>query len=262
MEVSELLYVHENNFKNKIAKNYNGIGYKIKEFYENIYLKVKKELSNIDCNSDVEFKKAIEIINNYYKNLDKFTNDNKITSQSKFRSTFLEELSTYLFASSSYIKEGKLGIYNKGIYAGMKIGSDLKINIMKKDVDFCIGKKTKIKIDNKTYDIILPIIAVEVKTYLDATMFGEVQFSSKLLKSATPNVKTYVLMETNEVGKDKIVSARYDKVLDELFVLRKNKESGIDYKVLKDYYNQLCEDILNIATEREVVTPGRLINID
>lgn len=257
-----MIYVHENNFKNKIKHNYNGIGKKIENFYTDVYMKTKMQLLDIDFskNDDSTFKLATNIINQYYEKLDKFTEDNKITSQSKFRSTFLEELSTYLFQDNEYIKDGSLGIYNKGIYAGMKIGSDLKVNVIKKDVDFCIGKKVKIMVDGNEFEIILPIVAVEVKTYLDATMFGEVQYSSKMLKSATPNVKTYVLMETNQVGIDKIISARYEKIIDEMFVLRINEASIIEYKVLEDYYNQICNDIANIAVERGIITPGRLIS--
>ena len=259
-----MLYIHENNLKNKIAINYNGKGEKIRQFYEDVYLNTKMELLNFDfSNSDENvFKEATELINNYYKKLDSFIKKNNITFQSKFRSSFLEELSTYLFQDNEYIKSGKLGIYNKGIFAGIKIGNDLKVNIIKKDVDFCIGKKVVIKIENTKFEIILPIVAVEVKTYLDATMFGEVQFSSKLLKSATPNVKTYVLMETNQVGNDKIISARYDKNLDEMFVLRFNNQSLIEFLVLKDYYDQICTDIKNIAIERDIIVPGRLINVD
>lgn len=259
-----MLYIHENNLKNKIDINYNGKGEKIRQFYEDVYLNTKMKLLNFDfSNSDENvFKEATELINNYYKKLDSFIKKNNITSQSKFRSSFLEELSTYLFQDNEYIKSGKLGIYNKGIFAGIKIGNDLKVNIIKKDVDFCIGKKVVIKIENTKFEIILPIVAVEVKTYLDATMFGEVQFSSKLLKSATPNVKTYVLMETNQVGNDKIISARYDKNLDEMFVLRFNNQSLIEFLVLKDYYDQICTDIKNIAIERDIIVPGRLINVD
>ena len=33
-----MIYMHESNFKSKIAKNYNGIGDKINEFYLNTYL--------------------------------------------------------------------------------------------------------------------------------------------------------------------------------------------------------------------------------
>lgn len=259
-----MIYVHENNFKKKISSNYKGIGDKIEEFYLNTYMEVRKQLLDIDFSKgdDDVFKKATNIINDYYEKLNKFTKDNSITSQSKFRSTFLEELSVYLFLDNEYVKNKSLEIYNKGIYAGIKIGNDLKVNIMRKDVDFCIGKKVKIQIDNKVYVIILPVITVEVKTYLDATMFGEVQYSSRLLKNATSNVKTYVLMETNQVGIDKIVSARYDKLLDEMFVLKRNKKSFIDYKVLLDYYNQICDDINNLAIERGVTVPGRLIRVE
>lgn len=259
-----MIYVHENNFNKKIADNYKGLGKKIKKFYLDTYLKTRGKLMDIDFSSgdDEVFMEATVVINNYYEELDKFSKKNKISSQSKFRSTFLEELSTYLFADNEYIKNGELGIYNKGIYAGMKIGCDLKVNIMKKDVDFCIGKKMQVQIENKEYEIILPVIAVEVKTYLDATMFGEVQFSSKLLKNATPNVKAYVLMETNQVGVDKILAARDDNTLNEMFVLRLNKKSLIDYKVLKDYYHQICSEIEDIAIDRGVRVPGRLIHID
>lgn len=259
-----MLYIHENNFKNKIRQNYKGIGNKIENFYTNVYMKIKMELLDIDFskNDDATFKKAAKIINDYYKQLNEFTTKNKITSQSKLRSTFLEELSTYLFADNEYIKNGTLDIYNQGIYAGMKIGNDLIISIIKKDVDFCIGKKAKIMIEGREFEIILPIVAVEVKTYLDATMFGEVQYSSKLIKNATPNARNYVLMETNRVGKDKIISTRYDNILNEMFVLRLDETSLIEYSVLKDYYNQIVSDISNTARERDVVTPGRLIHVE
>lgn len=259
-----MLLIHENNFKSKIKKNYKGLGKKINNFYQNVYLKTKNDLMSIDfSNSDTEtFKIATKIINDYYKKLNKFTDSNKITSQSKFRSTFLEEISSYLFSDNEYIKNNTLGIYNKGIYAGLMIGNNLKVNIMKKDVDFCIGKRVKITIEENEFEIILPIVAVEVKTYLDATMLGEVQYSSKLIKAATPNAKTYVLMETNQVGDDKLVLARCDNALNEMFVLRKEEGKLIDYRILEDYYNEITSVIKDTAIERKVITPGRLINLD
>ena len=258
-----MLLVHENNLKNKINNNYNGKGKLLEQFYLDEYTKTKDALLAIDFGKDKcdAFKKAANIINDYYKKLDKFVSDNKISSQSKLRSTFLEEFSSYLFEDNQYIKDGTLGIYNKGIYAGMKIDSDLRVNIVKKDVDFCIGKKTEMWIDGQEYEIILPIIAVEVKTYLDATMFGEVQYSSKLMKNATPNVKTYVLMETNEVEKEKILSARNDNALNEMFVLRADKESLIDASVLEDYYKEVTSSIEDITIKRDIAYPGRLIKI-
>ena len=107
----------------------------------------------------------------------------------------LEEISCYLFHNIDEIKNGNLSIFNKGIYAGIKIKEDLTIDVIKKDVDFCIGKKINVTIDKQTpVSLIIPAVSVEVKTYLDATMFGEIKSSSKTLKSSTPNSRAYVLM--------------------------------------------------------------------
>lgn len=257
-----MVFPHEKNFFSKIEDNYNGHADKIKKFYQETYLPVKQQLLDLDFsdNKDETFITAANIINDYYQKLDNFSTQNKITSQSKFRSTFLEEISLYLFSDNEFVKENKLGFYNHGVYIGLKIGNNLDINIMKKNVDFCIAKKAKIKLDKNESEIIVPVIAVEVKTYLDATMFGEVQFSSRLLKNATPTAKTYVLMETNQVKKEKIILARYDDNLNEMFVLRKSKASPIDYHVLKDYYNQICHDIKMLAVAPEIKIPGRLLH--
>lgn len=257
-------FVHSKNIKNKISEGYNDKGAELQEFYDEVYTAVHESLKSLNYSSkDPQvFEEATNIINDYLTKLDRFSTKHSITSQSKFRSTFLEELSTYLFHTYPLIEDGSLGIFNKGIYSGLKINGDQSISIMKKDVDFCIGKKVQVAIDQSApLDLIIPVIAVEVKTYLDGTMFGEVQFSTKLIKNATPNTKTYVLMETNSVGKDKIIAARYDNILTEMFVLRKDTSCPIDYKVLLDYYCELADDLEDMSHEDEVVVPGRLIKV-
>jgi len=103
---------------------------------------------------------------------------------------------------------------------------------------------------------------VEVKTYLDATMFGEVQYSARQIKNATPNVKTYVIMEDNEVGEEKISAARYDNTINEMFVFRGAAEKkDFNAEVLFDYYNEIKNSIKNITVQYEIKVPGRLINI-
>ena len=259
-----MIYVHENNLKTKITKNYNGVGANIEEFYQNKYLEVRENLRSIDYSAGDEdsFRTAAELIGNYFKDLDEFSETHNIKSQSKFRSTFLEEISNYLFEDNEFIKENKLGIFNKGVFSGIKIIDDLNVNIIRKDVDFCIGKKVKIIIEETEYDLIIPIIAVEVKTYLDATMFGEVQHSSNLLKNATPNVKTFVLMETNQVGIDKIEHARHVKALDEMFVLRMSSSTPICHGVLQDYYEHVTHFVNKTTIKTNIETPGRLINVE
>jgi len=108
--------------------------------------------------------------------------------------------------------------------------------------------------------LILPVIAVEVKTYLDATMFGEVKSSSKSIKSASPNSKTYVLMGYKCIADEHIIAARQDSVLNEIFVLRENDHLPMDAKVIYNYWEELFLSIKTLATEKEIVVPGRLLN--
>ena len=260
--MSDFKFVHENNLRSKIAENYNNKRQEITDFLIEKYEPLHKNMIDACTSSSMDFEHITELINDYLNELDAFGNANGIKSQSKFRSTFLEEISTYLFMNVPDIAKDKIGIFNKGVYAGMQIGSNLEVTVLKKDVDFCIGKKVDLSIDGKKYNIILPLIAVEVKTYLDATMFGEVQFSSKAIKSATPNARTYVLMETNQVGKEKIIAARYDNNLTEMFVLRKDTDVPIKAAVLEDYYNEIVEAINEIGLSTSIDVPGRLIKVN
>ncbi|MDD2377189.1 MAG: Bpu10I family restriction endonuclease [Clostridia bacterium] len=265
-----MVFSHENNIKNKINSNYNGKfdieqTEKLIKFYEEIYLPVKCQLLGLDFKSlDVTiFDTATNIMNDYIAKLHNFANNMGIRSESKFESTFLEEINIYLFSKLNAVEAGILGIYNKGVYAGMKLGNNMNIDIIKKDVDFCIGKEIELCIDDvNKINIIVPIIAVEVKTYLDATMFGEVQFSSKQLKDACPNVKTYILMGYNQVAKEKILAARHDNIMDEMFVLRKDRNASISTEVLLDYYIEIENNIKAAQFEETIELPGRLIRPD
>ena len=164
------------------------------------------------------------------------------------------------------IKDGTFGVYNKNIFAGMKINNHMHIDIIPKDVDFCIGKKVNLLIDEEQkLQAIIPIVCVEVKTYLDSTMFGEVQYSSMQIKNASPNARTYVLMEYNEVADEKIISARYDNNLNEMFVLRGGKRSKsflspLSGKVLLDYYKEIVKALNETSKTDKVIVPGLLIN--
>lgn len=259
-----LLYIHEKNLLTKISSNYKGHGSEIKEFYKNKYLPVREKLSQIKfCEGDLTaFECAAQIINDYYEDIDIFSHKYSITSQSKFASTFLEEISTYLFRDIPEIKSGEFGVFNKKIYAGLKIDENKNIGLITKDVDFCIGKKIKISIDSQpSVEIILPVVAIEVKTYLDATMFGEIKSSSKAIRSASPNSKTYVLMGYKCLADEHIIAARQDATLSEMFVLRKNKNSPIDAKALNLYWHEIVSAIEDIAQENHISVPGKLLRV-
>lgn len=261
-----MLYIHESNLRNKINSNYKNVGSEIEKFYHDVYVGYRNQLKSLDyASKDINiFRKAARLIDDYLEEVESFSSRHKITSQSKFRSTFIEEISTYLFKDLPLIKNNTFGIFNKNIYAGMKINNQMHIDIIPKDVDFCIGKKVELKIDRaEPISIIIPIVCVEVKTYLDATMFGEVQYSSKQIKNASPNVKTYVLMENNEVSKEKIIAARYDNNLNEMFVLRsgrRRENKPIYSKALLEYYDEISTTIEQADVEDIINDAGRLLD--
>ncbi len=257
-----MLYVHENNFKTKIKKNYKNKRNEIEKFYNTYYLQLRNEIESIVLSeyNISSFKKATDLFNDYYNELINFSNLNNISSQSKFTSTFLEEISVYLFKNIPDISSNTLGVFNKGIYAGLKINNNKNIEIIKKDVDFCIGKKVNITIDNQSSKtLIIPIVAVEVKTYLDATMFGEVKSSSRAIKNASPNSKTYLLVGYKDLANEHIISARQDSALNEIFVLRYNKNAPIDSDTLYEYWKEINNSIKELSNENSFVVPGRLL---
>lgn len=256
-----MLYVHQNNILSKIDSDYHGKKDQIFEFYKKyLAFREKMESFTFDENHKSDFIEATELINSYRKELNEFAKANKINSQSKFESSLLEEISVYLFKDIPEIKNEKLGVYNKGIYAGLKISSTNEIGFITKDVDFCIGIKTKIRIGSQTPEtIILPIVAVEVKTYLDATMFGEVKSSSKSIRSANPNSKTYVLMGYKSIKDEHIIASRQDATLTEMFCLQDGEFDTIHWNVLFEYWKEIKHAIESISEPDTVNKVGRLL---
>lgn len=258
-----MLYVHENNFNTKIESDYKGRAFELKKFKKEYYEEFRKEMYSINfANPSIDsFKKVATLINLYYKKLSEFIRNNSITSQSKLESTFLEELSVYFFKDIPEIKSKRLDFYNKGIFAGLKMNSNLTLDIIKKDVDFCIGRRVNVTVEHQSpITLTIPIISVEVKTYLDATMFGEIKSSSKTLKSATPNSKAYVLMGYKCLADEHIIAARQDSTLDEMFVLRAGEGKPIDPYALYLYWKEITDAIKNLTATSGLEVPGRLLS--
>lgn len=245
-------YYHQQNILNKIKTNYKGLKKELTQFYEEKYKPF--HLQQLE-NQTIPHR--VLLLNNYYTAAEAFENQFKITSQSKFRSSILEEFNVYLFKDLPEIKELNLDFFNKGIYAGLKLDHNGQIAVITKDVDFCIGKRFVLTLEQHELEIIIPLVAVEVKTYLDATMYNEVQFSMQTIKNATPNVRTYLLMERNEVKADKIIASKTESPLDEIFVLRGTKEQPIDEDTVYDYYLEILA-ALRTNLDVELKVPGRL----
>jgi hypothetical protein len=234
-------YFHENNLQNKINNNYRHEGESLKKFKDDCYDLYKKNQNKI---TDID-KEAIEdkviFLSNYYEAFDKFNEGNWITHQSKCKPTILEEFCGYLFKDLPIIKELDLNFFNKKIYAGLTINHYGKVDIKTKDVDFCIGKKIEAKIVEENYEFIVPIIAIECKTYLDKTMFNEAQFSSQKLKYGSPNVRTYILSHANQVRLSEI-PRKGQSSIDQLFIISDDKGKVISDAVY-EFFIEIKEEL-------------------
>ncbi len=258
-----MLYVHKENMRSKIDNNYKNKGRIIEDFYQNEYLAMRSKIDvlTFDESHLDSFTEAADEFTDYYKKIERFSSANGISSQSKFASSFLEEISCYLFKDLPEIRNGVFGVFNKGIYAGLKIDRNRRIAVIKKDVDFCIGKKVSITIDGQpSTELILPIVAVEVKTYLDATMFGEIKSSSKSIRSASPNSKAYVLMGYKSIADEHIISARQDATLTEMFSLCADEHMSFNTVVLREYWEEIKDAVSSISEYDSVPISGKLLN--
>lgn len=144
-----MLYVHSDNIDNKIKTKYKNkdkkvIANELLYFKTNVYLPFRAKIDNLvfDENHRGNFDIAAGLFDEYYNEALAFSKKYGVSSQSKFESSFLEEISSYLFRDLPEIKNNTFGIFNKGIYAGIKIDTNNQIDIIKKDVDFCIGKES------------------------------------------------------------------------------------------------------------------------
>jgi len=250
-------FYHEKNLEGKIKNNYREIGDIIADFKKDAYDKeFKAKLSKISSINKESCKQKIKILEDYYKKTNSFVEENNISSQSKFRSTILEEFCGYLFKDLPEIEKLNLDFFNKGIFAGLKIDSSGKMKIATKDVDFCIGKKFTIQLEKKELDLLIPVAAIECKTFVDNTMFNEAQFSAQKLKSGSPNVYVSILTEWNAIGRDSIPS---QSPVDEIFVMRKNAHSNISVDLVYEFFENI-KSVLCSKTLEELKLPGRLFN--
>ena len=205
--------------------------------------------------------KICTIFNNYYNKLAEFRDKYFIDEHSCFSSSFLEEMNWYLFKNLPELKSKGFKIFNKNIYLSMKFDEFDKVHVDTKNVDFCIGKETILKI-NDSYEITIrkPIVCVEVKTYTDATMFGEIKSSSQAIRSGTPTARTYVLMGYNSIASKHKVNAKYDTALTEMFVLREKEGKEINSDALKLYWEEISKVIADYGVTKDIKVPGRLLN--
>jgi len=279
-----LPFIHGNNIdrKLKVEKVEENIKLlrEIKERYDNW----KGDNESIIGTSKENVFKRVELLNEYKDFIDqsKFKkergNTYGFTSQSKLHSTVIEEFLYYLFEGMPILSGKKMALGPGKAYVDMSFspknideweknpGVDIKV----KDQDFAIGKEIFciFSSDGEMHDtvqknILVPIVAIECKTYLDKTMLDGAAYAAERLKRGNPYSLYIVVTETNAL--DKSVNPKHTQI-DEIFVLRRQKSgqkppNQIDAQLVWELFN-LVKDHLEKewwnpekATER-----GRLID--
>ena len=256
---------HGNNIETKIKKGSTNL----LKFKEDYYLPFVKAISKIDFNSKQlsEFEKASLLIDNYYAELSKFVSDHEIDTRSGIKSSFIEEISKYMFLKHPIVVKEKLLFKNSDICTGLFFSRDT-LKTTGKDVDFCICREKKIKIGQDEPIIVkIPIISVECKTYLDGTMFNEVIDTATRLHASSPDSTNFVFMLWNEVGKETFTIRRKATNIFEFFSLMKkpkndNEKRNIktDPKVLLKYYEAVSNALDEYFKEYKIPEHGTYLN--
>lgn len=237
-------------------------------FKNNYYIPFVKEISKINfCKRDLrDYGKACSLIDEYYAKLSEVVHDNNIDTRSGIKSSFIEEISKYLFENHPIIKKEKLLFENSRICTGLFFSKDT-LKTTEKDVDFCICREKKIKMGKETIEVKIPIISVECKTHMDGTMFNEVIDTATRLHTSSPDSHNFVFMLWNQVGRDTFTIRRKATNVTEFFsLMKKPKNKSEEYniktnpEVLLKYYDKISESLDDYFVEYIFPEYGTYLN--
>ena len=197
-----------------------------------------------------------KILNEYKDFLDQQHYAEKFDSRSNLHSTVLEEFMYFMFKDlaeefSESALIGKSHTFKDIFFAPASFEQMLEkpnSKIEKKDHDFAIGAKIDAALSVEGSEIEeefiwdLPAIAVECKTYLDKTMLQDASTAAEQLKLRNPNAMYIVVAEWLKLT-DEVNLAKFK--IDQVYVLRKQKNTDREYRYLDGYVkNPIYEDVI------------------
>jgi hypothetical protein len=170
----------------------------------------------------------------------------KFDSRSNLHSSVLEEFIYYVFRDlvSEFAKRaliGKSHTFKDIFFMPPNYGAMLEsphARIERKDHDFAIGAdvsavlKSAGQEQGEEHHFQVPAVAIECKTYLDKTMLEGASMAAEQLKFRNPNALYLVVSEWLKLTEN--VNLRKFKV-DQIYVLRKQKNTDREYRFLPDY---------------------------
>lgn len=206
-------------------------------------------------------KERVKLMNDYKDFIDQKIYAEAFDSRSNLHSSVLEEFIYYLFKDivseiSANALIGKSHAYKDIFYQSDSFSDMIRepnFKIEKKDHDFVIGVDIEAKFCCKGEKIVqteqlqIPAVAIECKTYLDKTMLEGASTAASQLLVVNPNALYIVVSEWLKLTDD--VNLKKFKV-DQIYILRKQKNTDRKYRLLPDYkknpiYNDVVEHLFN-----------------
>lgn len=205
--------------------------------------------------SDEIISLRVKSLNTYYDFLKENSYDKEYTSQSKFRSTILEEFVYYIFRdfldekkseiqglAKNVLKLGSIKAYTNLYFKAKNVVEFVnapKIGINEKDQDFSIFRTLKMEVENNTFLTNIPVISLECKTYLDKSMLEGSIATAEKIKSGNPYSFFGIVAETYDVAFE--VDPAYSRI-DQIYVLRKSKRKDVEKPIHADVFIKLFTD--------------------
>ena len=197
--------------------------------------------------SDDEILKIrVDGFNKYKDFIDQQHYAERFDSRSNLHSSVLEEFMYYLFKDlvESYSSSALIGKSHtfKDIFFMPKSYAEMVkkpyARIEKKDHDFVIGVKIETtmqcagseQIENISIEV--PAVAIECKTYLDKTMLEGSSTAGAQLITRNPNALFIVVAEWLKLTEN-VNLKKYQ--VDQIFILRKQKNTDREYRYLPEY---------------------------
>lgn len=252
-----------------------------------LYLAFLTQISSIKINSPATIKDFVEEFNLYRSSVLYIIENRKNSGQEILRSSMLEELFCHLFSDlidsvfseipiNHHIGRAKGYVdltFSPSSFKGIFTNPNPYIHT--KDQDFILGAVftliVKSKIDTEiSENIIVPVLAIECKTYLERNMLDSCSGTARRLKSAMPYCLYIVVAEYMKLKNEQPELTD----INEIYILSKASNSereqakkagrqphDIQVDLIEDLFNKVKGHLNSIWwSPDKALTTGKIIN--
>ena len=248
-------YIHGDNILSKMNKRLSLPNMRLIRQIHRRYIKWHEANMRITGISKPSISKKVKLLNEYkdFVNKPKYRKEglnlSGFSSQSQLHSSVIEEFMYYLFKDIHTLREKSFVLGREQTYTNLYFSPEnidyfnkrCDIIIHEKNQDYTIAKRIMIKTkpcdatEWKEVETLIPIIAIECKTYFDKTMYEGAASTAEKIKLGIPNCLYLLATETYAINKS--VDPRHSSI-DQIFVLRGNSaDNPISINTVWELFN-------------------------